>query len=68
MSLIITSGVERAPADLVVWGGPVVQEDPITYGILKFIVGSCRMNPILLTEGCVPDPSCEICEYKSRGP
>jgi hypothetical protein len=59
MSLIIPSGVEKAPADLVAWRGPVVKEGPNTYRLLKFIVGSFRMDSILLTEGFVLDSCCE---------
>jgi len=62
MSLVIPSGVEKALTDLVEWGDPVVQDGPITYRILKFIVGSFRVDPILLTEDCVPDHCCEIWE------
>jgi hypothetical protein len=62
MSLVTPSEVEKALADVVAWGGPVVQEGPITYRILKFIVGSFKLDPILVTEGCVPDHCCEIWE------
>jgi hypothetical protein len=60
MSLIFPSGVDKTPAHLMAWGGPVVQEGPKTYRVLKFIVGSFRLDSFLLTEGCIPDPCCEI--------
>jgi hypothetical protein len=51
-----------APTDLVAWRGPVVQEGPKTYRILKFILGSYRLDSILLAKYCIPDPCCEIYE------
>jgi hypothetical protein len=52
VSAIRRSGIDKALADLA-----ARKRGPQTYRILKFVVGSCGLDSVLLTEGSILDPS-----------